>query len=439
MLNTTETAHSTVPLRILVIGAGLAGLAAALSTKLANPSHDVTVLETVSELAEVGAGLQITPNASRLFTKWGIYDDLALKATFPKTLSVWRYDGTKRLAHSPDFQERIGERYGAPFWGMHRVDLQRALCARCDGLGVSIRLSSRVQSVDFENTTITLEGGKTVDGDVILCTDGIYSATRSQFLGIPCPPNPTGDLAYRIIIDKSTLCGPDAEMLTAFIDSHSVNFWVGPDTHVVAYTMRGGDLFNIVLLCPDNLPPGLSRSTGDLDEMKRLFKGWDPILRAFLEQVKEVAKWRLLHLEPLERWTSETGNFWMAGDACHPMLPYLAQGANSSLEDGAVIGYLIGKVNVESKSAQLQKAARLYEELRKGRGEGIARETWGQRQSFHMGDGEEQVRRDEILLAGPQDAAGYPSRWQDFGGAQKWLYGYDAYVEAARGFAKTPF
>ncbi|KAF7872018.1 uncharacterized protein EAF02_009123 [Botrytis sinoallii] len=428
-----------MPLRVLVVGAGLAGLAAALSTKLANPSHEVTILETVSELAEVGAGLQITPNASRLFKKWGIYDDLAPKATFPKTLSVWRFDGTKRLAYSPDFQEKINERYGAPFWGMHRVDLQRALCAKCDELGVTIRLSSRVKSVDFENTIITLEGGKTVEGDVILCTDGIYSATRSQFLGHECPPNPTGDLAYRIVIDKSTLNGPDAEKLTAFIDSHSVNFWAGSGTHVVSYTMRGGDLFNIVLLCPDNLPPGLSRTAGDLEEMKGLFEGWDPILRAFLEQVKEVAKWRLMHLETLERWTSEKGNFWMAGDACHPMLPYLAQGANSSLEDGAVMGYLLGKVNVETKDEQLKKAARIYEELRKGRGEGIARETWGQRESFHMVEGEEQVRRDAILMAGPTEAGGFPSRWQDFGGAQKWLYGYDAYVEAEKGYEKAPF
>ncbi|ESZ94278.1 FAD binding domain protein [Sclerotinia borealis F-4128] len=435
-----------MPLRVLVVGAGLAGLAAALSTKLANPSHEVTILETVSELAEVGAGLQITPNASRLFKIWGIYNDLAAKATFPKTLSVWRYDGTKRLAHSPDFQEKIDERYGAPFWGMHRVDLQRALSAKCDELGVTIRLSSRVQSVDFENTIIILEGGKLVEGDVILCTDGIYSATRSQFLGHSCPASPTGDLAYRIVIDKTTLSGPDAEKLTAFIDSHSVNFWAGPNTHVVSYTMRGGDLFNIVLLCPDNLPPGLSRSTGDIEEMKGLFEGWDPILRAFLAQVKEVevAKWRLKHLETLSRWTSKRGNFWMAGDACHPMLPYLAQGANSSLEDGAVMGFLLGKVgkvngDTGAKEEQLGKAAKMYEGLRKGRGERIARETWGQRESFHLVEGEAQVRRDEILEAGPREGGGFPSRWQDFGGVQGWLYGYDAYGEAERGFEMAPF
>lgn len=322
---------------------------------------------------------------------------------------------------------------------MHRVDLQRALYAKCDELGVVIRLSSRVKKVDFENTVITLGNGEEVQGDVILCTDGIYSATRSQFFGYECPPNPTGDLAYRIVIDKSKLSGPDKEKLTAFIDSHSVNFWAGPDTHVVSYTMRGGDLYNIVLLCPDNLPPGLSRTSGDLEEMKGLFEGWDPILRAFLEQVKEVAKWRLMHLETLSKWTSEKGNFWMAGDACHPMLPYLAQGANSSLEDGAVMGYLLGKVNAETKDEQLKKAGRIYEELRKGRGEGIARETWGQRGAFHMVEGEEQVRRDTILEAGPTVDGGYPSRWQDFGGAQKWLYGYDAYVEAKKGFEKAPF
>ncbi|KAI9640188.1 hypothetical protein NHQ30_011425 [Ciborinia camelliae] len=428
-----------MPLRVLVVGAGLAGLAAALSTKLANPSHEVTILEAVSELGEVGAGLQITPNASRLFKKWGIYNDLVPKATFPKTLSVWRYDGTKCLTSSPDFQEKINERYGAPFWGMHRVDLQRALCAKCDEIGVTIRLSSRVTNVDFEKTILTLEGGKTVEGDVILCTDGIYSATRSQFLGHACPPKPTGDLAYRIVIEKSSIRGPDAEKLHAFIDSPSINFWAGPDTHAVSYTIRGGELFNIGLLCPDNLPPGLSRSIGDLEEMKALFEGWDPLLRAFLAQVKDVAKWRLMHLAALSRWTSDQGNVWMAGDACHPMLPYLAQGANSSLEDGAVIGYLLGKINVASQRTQLHQAAKVYEKLRKGRGEAIARETWGQRESFHMRDGDEQLRRDEILEAGPMEDGGFPSRWQDFGGAQKWLYGYDAYIEAEREFEKTPF
>lgn len=324
---------------------------------------------------------------------------------------------------------------------MHRVDLQRALCDRCEDLGVTIRLSSKVKSVDFENTVIHLGGGVSAEGDVILCTDGIYSATRSQFLGYNCPPNPTGDLAYRIVIDKSSLTGPDAEKLAEFIDSHSVNFWAGPETHVVSYTMRSGSLFNIVLLCPDNLPPGLSRESGDICEMKRLFEGWDPILRAFLEQVKEVAKWRLMHLEPLDRWISERGNFWMAGDACHPMLPYLAQGANSSLEDGACMGFLLGKVRGERKDEQLGRAAKIYEELRKGRGEGIARETWGQRESFHMVEGEEQVARDEILGMGPR-GKGFPSRWQDWGegeGAQNWLYGYDAYREAERAFELAPF
>ncbi|PQE09065.1 fad dependent oxidoreductase protein [Rutstroemia sp. NJR-2017a BVV2] len=434
-----DSADSTMPLRVVIVGAGLAGLAAAVSTKLANPSHEVTILEAVHELAEVGAGLQITPNATRLFKAWGIYDALAPKATFPKSLSVWRYDGTKRLGYTADFQEKIDEAYGNPFWGMHRVDLQRGLRDKCEELGVSIRLSSRVQSVDFDNSVITLDGGKTVEADVILCTDGIYSATRSQFLGKKTPPNATGDLAYRIVINKSDLSGPDTEKLAAFIDGQTVNFWAGPETHVVSYTMRSGSLLNIVLLCPDNLPPGLSKTDGDLDEMKHLFEGWDPILRALLDQVKEVAKWKLMHLETLDRWINDEGTFWMAGDACHPMLPYLAQGANSSLEDGAVMGYLLGKVSAEGKKEQLKKAARMYEALRKSRGEGIARETWKQREQFHMVDGEEQIQRDVIMIEGPTGKGGYPSRWQDFGGAQKWLYGYDAYGEAEKAFAEEPF
>ncbi|CAG8953412.1 hypothetical protein HYFRA_00010161 [Hymenoscyphus fraxineus] len=387
-------------IHLIIIGAGLAGLSAGLSTKLANPNHEVTILESVKELEEIGAGLQLTPNGTRHFKTWGIYERLLPLATFPTTLNVRRYDGTKILSTTENFQDQISERYDAPFWGMHRSDLQRAMVDRCKELGVTFRLSSRVTSVDFENAEVTIEGGEKVQGDVVLCTDGLWSTTRSQFLGTPSPAILTGDLAYRIVIETSQLTGSDAEELRKFITDSHVNFWVGPETHVVAYTMRAGAIYNIVLLCPDTLPSHVRKSDGDVQEMKDLFHGWDPLLRRFLDQVKQVAKWKLMYHPPLPEWCNESGTFWMAGDACHPMLPYLAQGANSSLEDGAVAGFLLGKVGREKKGEQLGKAARMYQELRKGRGERIQAETFRQRGDFHMADGKEQEVRDEIFARG---------------------------------------
>lgn len=201
---------------------------------------------------------------------------------------------------------------------MHRGDLQLAMANKCKELGVKLRLDSRSANVDFENATVELVSGEKIQGDVVLCTDGLWSKTREQFLGKPSPAVLTGDLAYRIVINAKDLTGPDAEELRKFITDSTVNFWVGPNTHVVAYTMRGGSLFNIVLLCPDDLPADVSRSSGDLEEMKALFANWDPILKKFLGQVKEVAKWKLMWLDGLPDWANASGTFLMAGDCCHP-------------------------------------------------------------------------------------------------------------------------
>lgn len=320
---------------------------------------------------------------------------------------------------------------------MHRVDLQSALVRRCKELDIPIRLNSKVTSVDFASTTVSLKDGETFSGDVLLCSEGLWSATRSQFLGHPAVPILTGDLAYRIVINIDDLHGAATQKLRDFIAAKGVTFWVGPTSHVVAYTMRDAKLFNIVLLCPDNLPESVRKMDGDVGEMQGLFEDWDPILQAFLSEVKSVAKWKLFHLEPLESWSNEAGTFYMAGDACHPMLPYLAQGANSSLEDGAVLGGLLGKVNKEGPQGkeQLKRVKALYEELRKGRGERIAGETWKQREEFHLADGDEQVKRDQEYERKGAEA----SRWTDWEGNAGWLYGYDAYKEVAKAFEAAPF
>ncbi|KAI9804115.1 MAG: hypothetical protein M1825_001517 [Sarcosagium campestre] len=367
---TKNTEEEPFRLHLVVIGAGLAGLSAAISTRLAG--HDVTVLEKVSELREVGAGLQITPNASRLFCEWGIFEELASKAAVPTSLSVRRFDGTRLLAQEPHFQTKILRDCGAPFWDIHRVDLQRAMASRAKALGVNFRLSASVVKVNFSLPAVELESGEVVKGDLVLAADGLWSTARDNFLQRAAPPKMTGDLAYRIILNLGDIQDPD---LRDWISNPSVNFWIGANSHAVGYSVRAGEMYNLVLLCPDDLPDNVSKAEGDTEEMKAMFETWDPILRKLLSHVDKVEKWRLMHASELDSWRTSQGTFIMAGDSCHPMLPYLAQGANSSLEDGAVLGRILKYV--KSKD-EIPKATELYQSVRKDRGEKIARETFEQ-------------------------------------------------------------
>jgi salicylate hydroxylase len=386
------------------------------------------------------AGLQLTPNATRLFKNWGVYEDLVPFATCPGTLTVRRYDGTKTLAQEPLLQEKVLERYGSPFWDVHRVDLQKVLVRRCEQLGVTINLGARIVDVDFDEVTLFSADGRQFSGDIILCTDGLWSSLRSEFVGRPSPAVLTGDFAYRVVLNMEDLHGPHRDELADFMASSTVNFWAGPYSHVVSYTVRAGKTLNVGLVCPDNLPKSVVKVPGDLEEMKRFFDDWDPLLQKILGQVESVHKWKLMWLEPLEEWTNEPGTFFMAGDSCHPMIPYLAQGANSALEDGAVFGYLLSKVSKSTKNQQLPKFAKMYEKLRMERGKQIQLESFKQRDAFHMPDGEAQIKRDELMLSmlGREPEADFPSRWT-CPRIQRFLYGYDAYDEAGKMYTAEPF
>lgn len=436
-----EGAHQK--LDVVIVGAGLAGLAAAISCALAN--HNIIVLEGARQLTEIGAGLQITPNASRLFQAWGIESDIEALAAEPTLLAVHRYSDGRVLAQENGFDQNIRRKYGAPFIDMHRVDLQKILYQRATHLGVDVRLNHRILSVD--DTTgmrprVVVESGKSLECDVVIGADGLWSKCRESMLGKVDAPLPTGDLAYRIVleIDKIT----DSE-LKARVSNPEVHFWIGPQAHAVGYSLRGGTMYNIVLLCPDDLPPGMSRLNGSVGEMQDLFTNWDPILTRFLGQVEKVDKWKLMHREEVPSWTNRQKNFLLIGDSCHPMLPYLAQGANSSIEDGAVLGRLLSYVHSKD---QVPWAVELYEGLRKSRSEMIVRETFHQRDAFHMADGDAQIERDHLFRSqlGKDISTKFPSRWsvhpycnffisthmlcRTCPEVQPWLYGYDAIKEA---------
>ncbi|KAJ5541126.1 FAD-dependent monooxygenase OpS4 [Penicillium frequentans] len=418
-------------LRVIIVGAGLSGIATAIST--AQSGHSVQVIEQAQQLAEVGAGLQITPNASKLLQYWKLPDSMWEAAAEPTKLTVHRYSG-QVLAHDPTFNKSIRAKYDAPFVDLHRVDLQQALYARAKELGVTFHLGERIERIDFDTTTVHSVAGKQYSGDLIIAADGLWSKCREAFVGKKDEPLPTGDLAYRIVLTADQITDPE---LKSLVQNPECHFWIGPGAHAVGYSLRGGNMYNVVLLVPDNLPPGVSRQAGSVEEMRELFVGWDPILNKFLQYVDTtIDKWKLMHHGEMENWVNDKSNLVFIGDSCHPMLPYLAQGANSSLEDGAVLGMLLGHM---TDKAQLPRILRLYESLRKSRGEAIVRETFKQRHDFHMEDGEEQQKRDEIFLSqlGKELKGAFPSRWT-CPEVQPWLYGYDAIKEVEKAVSENP-
>ena len=377
-------------------------------------------------ITQIGAGLQITPNASRLLQSWGLGGVIETLAAEPTYLAVHRYSNGKILSMEDEFDVKMRKRYGAPFVDMHRVDLQKCLYAKAIEHGVDVRLGNRVKNVDCNTAEVYLESGEKIAGDLIVAADGLWSRCRDSFLGRKVQPLPTGDLAYRIVLTLDQISDPE---LREWISKPSVHFWIGPGSHAVGYSLRASTMYNIVLLCPDDLPKDVARQSGSVDEMRALFAGWDPLLTRFLDHVDSVDKWKLMHMPELETWTNDQGNFVLIGDSCHPMLPYLAQGANSSIEDGGVLGRLLGSVR---SKGQLRPAIKLYEQLRKSRSEAIVRETFHQvgagssslrpragsnsilqREAFHMPDGPEQERRDKVFASqlGKEVTRKFPSRW----------------------------
>jgi len=412
-----------MPLKIVVIGAGLGGLAAALSVKQESPQHDVLVVESAPVLAEIGAGLQLTPNATRLLLRWGLKPSLERLASSPEEFLIRRFDGGKLLGERRGFAAEMLDKYRSPYWDMHRADLQLTMYERAKTLGVRFQFGTLVKDVDLNIPMLTTEGGQMITGDLVLAADGLWSNTRSKVLGRPSLPIPTGDLAYRIVLKTEDI---KDQGLLDFMKKPRVCLWVGPDCHAIYYPLKNNTMANVVLLVPDNLPDNVAKMPGDLSEMKEIFSKWDPLLQKFLSQVDKIDKWKLMHLDELESWYNKEATVVFLGDACHPMLPYMAQGAGSALEDGATLGILLSKVTCKD---QLPDTLKMYQDLRVPRSTALQKRSMKQRYINHLPDGPEQEARDHLAESQLYDQQpGYPFYWID-PGAQDFVYGYDAIAE----------
>ncbi|KAH9203818.1 hypothetical protein DL95DRAFT_500329 [Leptodontidium sp. 2 PMI_412] len=412
--------------KIVVVGAGLGGLAAAVSLKTESPKHDVLVLDSAPSLAEIGAGLQLTPNATRLLERWGLRDRLENLVSNPQTFTVHRYSDGALLGKRENYGQEMLEKYKANFWDIHRADLQIALYDRARSLGVEFRFGVLVERHDFKIPEVIISTGERIGGDLIVAADGLWSKTRSSFLGKPSHPIPTGDLAYRIVLRVEDI---DDQELREFASIPRVCLWVGPDCHAIYYPLKNNTMLNIVLLVPDNLPGTVAKAPGDLEEMNEIFKNWDPLLRKLLALVPKIDKWKLMHLDEMARWFNEEATVVFLGDACHPMLPYMAQGACSALEDGAALGILLSRA---TSLQDLPKTLKAYQDMRKPRSLALQQGSMKQRYNNHLPDGAEQITRDQLCkqqFEEPQP--GYPFYWID-PAMQSYVYGYDLFEAVSR-------
>ncbi|KAK7425078.1 hypothetical protein QQZ08_008355 [Neonectria magnoliae] len=439
-------------LDIIIVGAGLGGLGAAISILLAG--HDVTVLESASSIGEVGAGIQVLPNAARVLYSWGIKDKLEKFATKPQKCNFigWRGNHLSEM----DYYRYAAATGGYPFWDFHRANLHQCLLDRAVELGATLITNAKVDtfrvSEDGSSTTVLLADGRSMSTDLLVGADGINSKLREEFLGRSDPPELTGDLAYRLLLNTSEMLkDPD---LKPFVENPQVNYWVGPEKHVVNYVLKGGELFNMVLLVPDDIPLDQGNTlVGGIDEMRAHFDGWDPRIAKMLAMSDSVLKWRLCIRPGLEpTWSHPSGSFTMLGDAVHATLPYLASGAGMALEDGGVLGVCLSRLTDKSQGSK-QKALEVYEACRRERTENVVRRGTYNQWIYHLSDGPEQQDRDEKfrlfgekdqkwlseespVLPESQETGEDPFPWR-YNGVARWLLMYDMWKDVNEKWAKT--
>ena len=319
------------PQQMLIAGGGIGGLAAAVAcTQRGVP---VQLLERAAQLSEVGAGIQIGPNVTRILQAWGLGDALAQVAAFPPRLQA-RDAQTGQVLGTLTLGERAQSLYGAPYATIHRADLQGLLHSAAQSAGVDIRLGQTVQG--WQDTSdglgVTTADGASVQAGALIGADGVWSAVRQQLLG-DAPARFTGHLAYRALVAQADL--------PAHLRSEQVTVWMGPRLHVVHYPVRSGQWLNLVAIV-HGAKPEPSQDWDQVGHTQALMQAMGAVGRDLLERLASVPAWRQWALhdrEPLNGAKQMAqGRVALLGDAGHPMRPYLAQGAGMAIEDAQVLG-----------------------------------------------------------------------------------------------------
>jgi 6-hydroxynicotinate 3-monooxygenase len=368
-------------LNVAIIGAGIGGLTAAAC--LRRTGIGVTIFEQARGFARVGAGIQQAPNAVRVLYALGLKEQLLAQAFQPDSNDSRDYD-TGALTNAFPLGQAIRDRHGVPYFLMHRGDLHAMLASLVPA--DTIRLNHKLDGLEqLSDGAVRLRftNGEEVEADAVVGADGVHSVVRAFMLGKEAPRY-TGRVAYRTVFPTARLNG---------LDVHPCVKWWGPDRHIVSYFVnpRRDELYFVTSTPEPDFEVESWSAKGDLATLRAAYDTFHPQVRAILAACPEVHKWALVERDPLPHWTE--GSVTLLGDACHPMTPYMAQGASTSIEDGVILSRFLDGVDRDGVAAALQR----YEATRKPRTSRIqmtsAQNTW---------------------LRHPHDA--------------DWVYGYDAWT-----------
>jgi salicylate hydroxylase len=384
---------------IAVIGAGIGGLTAAVALRQAG--FDVDVYEQALELTEVGGGINMGPNAARILYRLGLGHALDREAVRPVSTHQRRWQDGRTLQQAP-LNPRCEELYGAPHLTVHRADMLSIIASGFPPERIHLGHRLDGHSDKGDGTEAWFENGVRITSDVLVGADGINSTVRTALLGEEAPRF-AGCVAYRGLVPAERIAD-----LGLPIGSQS---WVGPGGHLVHYFVSRGRLLNFVGWTEHDTwdrEDWTDRAT--IARALAAFDGWHPQVRRIIAAADTCFIWALFDREPLPRWS--LGCTTLLGDACHPMYPFMGQGAAQAIEDGAVLAACLARAGTEDPAETLQR----YERVRRPRVTRLQQMSRANKIRFHLPDGPAQEARDaEWARAGDRSPE-----------ALRWLYGFDA-------------
>ncbi|KAL1601764.1 hypothetical protein SLS60_006679 [Paraconiothyrium brasiliense] len=452
-------------MQIIIVGAGLAGLSAALALSHSSEKHRIVLLESASALAEIGAGVQLTPIATRQLKAWGLEPQLLAASALP---AAWNLrQGSDGEVLNRVQMDRFVEWYGAPYVVVHRADLHKILHEAVVARGVDVRLNSRVQEYGIDQGSVKLMSGESLLGDLVVACDGVNSSARTQLLESlesntrqKNELEATGWAAYRLMVDVEKV--RQENLTREIVSEHAGNCWysrISPipyvlltipraDTNrsVMTYMIRDSGKLNIVLSHPDDVDTSTWTRKQFLTKIESYYGDMDPrVLHLIKSSTGPVTNWPIHQVVTLPAWTSRSGKFVLIGDAAHAMAFYLSMGVSLAIEDAAALTTALD-LHKSNPGTSLVKAMRLFEDVRKPRAEKIRDASLHAGAMLHLPPGPEKNLRDQSAR---NDSAVLEAQigdllldWISYGITDKQVreqcYGYDVVFEMRRQAAIGP-